>query len=215
MKLFSNKLRQYFTNIYENNLFNGDESISGTGSSLYQTRIIRKEIPILLKNYKIKKMIDAPCGDFNWMQHTDLQYLDKYIGVDIVKEIIKQNNTKYSNSRIQFKYKNICVDRLPASDLVFCRDLMNHLNYKDINKALANLKRSKITFLLLTTFTQHQVNNDLKSDIWRPLNFEMPPFNFPKPIQTINEGCTEDNGVYTDKSLSLWQIDQLPMINIA
>jgi glycosyltransferase involved in cell wall biosynthesis len=44
---------------------------------------------------------------------------------------------------------------------------------------------------------------------WHPLNLMAPPFNFPPPIQLLNEQCTEDNGNYIDKSLALWKLDDL------
>jgi hypothetical protein len=57
------------------------------------------------------------------------------------------------------------------------------------------------------------VNADLiGDDIWRPLNLELPPFNFPKPVKLINEQCTEGNGEYTDKHLGLWFLDEVDTI---
>jgi hypothetical protein len=40
---------QIFTDIYQNNGFNGNDSVSGPGSDLYQTRIIIKELPVLFQ----------------------------------------------------------------------------------------------------------------------------------------------------------------------
>ena len=48
-----------FTKIYHNNLFKGSHSRSGEGSNLIQTQIIRKEIPLLLNDFKVKSLIDA------------------------------------------------------------------------------------------------------------------------------------------------------------
>ncbi len=61
-------LRNKFSNIYSKNLFHGIESQSGEGSGLTQTKIIRMEIPSILKELHIKTLLDAPCGDFFWMQ---------------------------------------------------------------------------------------------------------------------------------------------------
>ena len=72
-----------------------------------------------------------------------------------------------------------------------------------------NLKRSNITYLLTTSFPGLNINQELKA-IWRPINLELAPYNFPKPIEVINEGCTEDEGKYVDKSLILWKISELP-----
>jgi hypothetical protein len=211
MKLFNKRLRKYFTDIYENNLFNGVESVSGTGSDLYQTRVVQKKLPELFEKHKIKKFIDAPCGDFYWMQHVDFTYLEKYVGVDIVHDIVNKNKIRHADSKVSFQCKDICKDRLQKADIVMSRDCMNHLSYEDTYRAFKNFKRSGIKFLLITTFTNHQENNDLNDVIWRPLNFERPPFSFPKPIDLINEGCTEGDGAYSDKSLGLWEISKLDL----
>lgn len=65
-------LKNKFTEIHDKNLFFGKESISGTGSDLIQTKVISKEIPLLLKKYNVKTFMDAPCGDLYWMKHVEL-----------------------------------------------------------------------------------------------------------------------------------------------
>jgi hypothetical protein len=39
---------------------------------------------------------------------------------------------------------------------------------------------------------------------------ERAPFNFPRPIKLINEGCTEGNNLFTDKALGLWRLQDIP-----
>src|ERR1035437_7820532 len=85
--LNSKDVEQRFTNIYRYNKWNGKESISGTGSDIYNTKIIIKELPILFNEYGISTMLDLPCGDFNWMRNVDLNDID-YTGADIVIDLI-------------------------------------------------------------------------------------------------------------------------------
>lgn len=203
----SNKSR--FTKYFKENTFGSNESVSGEGSTMTQTAIIRIKIPELIKDYNIKTFIDAPCGDFNWMRHTDLSGLKKYIGLDIVPEIINANNEKYESEKISFYIKDICKDELPSGDILLCRDCLVHLTYKDSIKAIKNLKSSGITYFLVTTFTERTSNADLDKSIWRPLNMELPPYNFPKPVYLINEQCTEDDNIYSDKSLGLYKISDI------
>src|SRR4051812_19402296 len=61
-----------FSGIYRNNSWGDPESVSGRGSTLARTEVMRKTLPILLANVRAKSLLDAPCGDFNWMQHVDL-----------------------------------------------------------------------------------------------------------------------------------------------
>lgn len=204
-------LKSKFTEIHEKNLFHGVDSISGTGSDLFQTRIISKEIPVLLKKYNINLFIDAPCGDLHWMQYVNLG--TNYIGLDIVEVIIEKNKNRFTDNNRKFEVKNIVSDILPDGDLIMIRDCWVHLSNEDVIKCILNLKRSKIKYLLTTTFFELSKNDEL-TQIWRPINLQLPPFNFPKPVESIIEGCTENNGKFHDKSLMLWEIKDLPNYSI-
>lgn len=209
MKLFrTSKNKKQFTEIFKKNLFLGQESVSGQGSDMKQTQVIRVEIPKILEKLNSKVFIDASCGDFFWMQHMDLKGFN-YFGLDIVSDLIKKNKKLYSSSKIKFICKDIISDKLPDGDVILIRDCWVHLSNKDIFLCINNLQRNNIQYLLTTSFTQRCSNKDLDG-IWRPLNLELPPFNFPKPIEIINEGCTENDGTFSDKSLLLWKICQLP-----
>jgi hypothetical protein len=197
-----------FTNIYRTNSWNGKESISGSGSDRDQTNIIASEIPNILKRHNIKSILDIPSGDFNWMQEIDLSGIS-YIGADIVNEIVVENVEKYSESNIRFLRLNLLTDSLPDADLILCRDCLVHFSYSDIQRALNNICSTNADYLLATTFPERKTNNDIATGQWRPLNLQANPFYFPAPIALINEGCTERDGRYQDKSLGLWSISQL------
>ena len=88
---FLNKLyRKYiFRSHYLTNHWGDNDSISGTGSNLIQTNTIRIEIPKTIKKYKIKSILDIPCGDYYWMKEIDFKGI-KYLGADIVPDLIKK-----------------------------------------------------------------------------------------------------------------------------
>ncbi|MDR4926190.1 class I SAM-dependent methyltransferase [Peribacillus simplex] len=201
-------MKDLFTNIYNNNMWGNSESVSGPGSSLTQTKTLIQELPGLIKQLQIKKMLDAPCGDFNWMKEI-YKNTESYIGIDIVDEIIKGNKKKYPFNNVQFFHMDITKDRLPTSDLILCRDCLVHFSISDIHLALNNFKASQSRYLLTTTFTNHTCNNEIRTGSWRPLNLEIEPFNFPKPILVINENCTEGEMKFTDKSLALWDLNNI------
>ena len=201
--------KDIFTDVFKRKLWAGSESVSGNGSSLDQTATIRREIPSLLRALQIKTMLDAPCGDFHWMKNTPLE-LDRYIGVDIVPELIDENNRKYSDSKKQFVALDITTADLPQVDLILCRDCFVHLSFTDIWSALNGFKRSGSRYLLTTTFTNVTTNTDIQTGMnWRPINLQLPPFSFPQPITIINENCTEGEMQFTDKSLALWALQSL------
>ena len=208
-KLTKKNLRDRFSIIYHKNIFGGQKSRSGGGSDLVQTETIRYELPALIKELGSQSFLDAPCGDFFWMQETALE-VKNYLGIDIVEKLIGSNNQQFGSLSHKFLCLNIADDELPKADLIFCRDCLVHLNYDNIYKVIANFKRSQSRYLLTTTFIDRRKNVDLiGKDIWRTLNLQLAPFNFPSPLMLINENCTEVNGQYADKCLALWELDDL------
>lgn len=213
-KLFGGKatekeLESKFNTIYEKNLFKGKESISGPGSDLIQTEVVRTVLPSLLEKYGVKTMIDAPCGDFYWMRELTLN--TNYIGLDIVQDLISKNQAQFGSETRRFDCVDIVNGELPKADLIFCRDCLVHLTYEQAQKAIANFKASGATYLLTTTFPGRK-NQDLGTIIWRPLDLCDVPFAFPAPLEVINEKCTENNGRYSDKSLGLWKLSEIKTV---
>jgi hypothetical protein len=197
-----------FTIIYSKNKWGSSESSSGYGSTLTQTSNLRQELPALIKKYHIKSLLDVPCGDFNWLSTVDLN-LDEYIGGDIVSDLVCDNQEKYQNENCCFELLDVTCSHLPQVDLILCRDCLVHFSYKDIKSAIRNFKKSGATYLLTTTFITRTLNRNIITGGWRPLNLLLPPFNFPKPITIIIEGCTEANQQFFDKSLALWKLNDV------
>jgi hypothetical protein len=210
---FSKGLKKKFTEVFLKNAFGGDTSLSGRGSDLDQTRRIQEELPKLLHNYNVTSLIDLPCGDQNWISKVSLGNVN-YIGADIVTELILENNRSYGSRTRTYIDLDITREIPPRADLILCRDLLVHLNTQQIYKALSNMKRSGSNLILTTTFTYNRKYQNLpivtKAVGWRPINLQAAPFNFPKPLQVINEECTEGGGLFLDKSLALWKLSDLP-----
>lgn len=197
-----------FTDIVKMNAWHGADSVSGTGSDDIQTQKIIKGLPELFKEFRIRSVLDIPCGDFHWMKKVDLEGI-QYIGGDIVKEMVKNDSESYEKENVRFAHLDLIKDNLPKSDIILCRDCLVHLSFADIKKALKNICGSGSTYLLTTTFTDRKNNENIRTGKWRPLNFLLPPFNFPAPVKIINEECTEQDGKYSDKSLGLWKIEDI------
>jgi hypothetical protein len=197
-----------FRQIYSSNHWGGAESPSGQGASSDQTWQLRLQLPALLEQLKVEVLLDLPCGDFSWVRALELTALS-YIGADIVPELIARNREQYGSANRQFLQLDITSDVLPAADLLLCRDCFVHLCFADIERVMRNIQHSRIRYLLTTTFPECEENEDIMTGDWRLLNLERPPFNLPLPIQLINEGCSEGKGMYRDKSLGLWLIQDI------
>ena len=217
LKDFINELRgvkvkrtpqEVFTAYYKGNTWNSEESISGPGSEIEQTATIITEIPKLIGRFNICSILDIPCGDFNWMKQINLEGIN-YTGADIVEDLIARNNQKFEH---EFLTLDLTADKIPKKDMVLVRDCFVHLSNAMVFSALNNILLSESKYLLTTTFTDRKENVDIIVGDWRPINFQVPPFNFPKPLAVINENCTEEEGIYADKSLAIWSVSDLKLV---
>ncbi len=189
------------------------ESYSGIGSTLENTKAIRRALPGLLYILKCETLIDAPCGDFNWMKSLDLP-IKKYIGIDVIQSWIENNQHDYGNQHRTFLHLDITEQVLPKGDVVLTRDALIHFSNKDIAKFLKLLKASGSRYLLTTHFPKHTSQEDINTGEVRPINLELPPFNFPIPLLTISEEYPI-NPIYADKCLALWKIEKLPDVDFS
>lgn len=145
-------IARVFSEIYHTNAWQDRESVSGRGSSLARTKVIMSELPLLLQELHTETLFDAACGDFNWMRFTNLR-ITRYIGVDVVPDLINRNRRLYETQYRTFEVLDITKDPLPGADVILCRDCLIHLSFKRIHEALSNFKRTRATHLLCTTHT--------------------------------------------------------------
>lgn len=210
-KFLNLSLQERFELIYNENFWESEESRSGIGSEIENTKEVLKALEHFIKEFKTKSIIDIPCGDYNWMSSMDMRNL-KYQGHDIVKQLITDNKKKFKNSNISFFHSDITNSKLGKADLMLVRDCLVHFSFEDIKKSIFRIKQSRSKYLMTTSFVNVDKNMDIYSADWRPINLEKDPFNFPKPLMTYNEKCNEMDGIYTDKSLCIWEINKLPYL---
>ena len=198
-----------FNKIYRTNAWGDRETYSGAGSNTINTAVIREKLPSLLKEYGVQTILDIPCGDFFWMKDIGLD-VKRYIGADIVKDLIASNRKKFEAPGKTFLVLDILSDTLPTVDLILCRDCLPHFSHREIRRALAGMKKSNSRYVLTSTYTSRNENPDISTGSFRPLNLQLAPFNFPAPITIFNEHCVYGGGIYSDKSLGVWEIKKLP-----
>lgn len=208
----SNSTQETFKVIYDKNLWNEKESKSGVGSIELNTKKIRENLYSLLKKYNINNFLDAPCGDFNWMKTINFDKI-KYIGGDIVEDIIIKNTDLFKNESRTFIKIDITKDKLPDVDLIFVRDCLVHLNDLLIFDFIKNLKSSNIKYLLTTNFPFTKNNYNITTGNWRPINLQKKPYNFPKEIDILWEETSEGGNQFPDKSLFLFDISKIKVHN--
>jgi SAM-dependent methyltransferase len=206
--LYHGSLAERFASIYETGVWlNGRAtgSPSGLGSEMHATEAIRKGLPELLRAIQTGDLLDLGCGDFNWMK--EVEYPCRYIGADIVPDLIKLNNALHSTEARTFTVLDATVDPLPRVDTVLCREVLFHLSFRDISRLVENVRRSGASFLIATTDKSIKLNADIPSGDFRNLNLTRTPFSFPEPAYAI-----PDDSVAQHRSLAAWKISTLPYV---
>ena len=194
---------QAFRTIYRTNHWGAPER-SGAGASADQAATVLAQLASLVDRLQVRTLLDVPCGDFAWMQHLDADV--QYIGGDVLPELVALNRQRYGGPARRFATIDLMTDDLPDADLLLCRDCLVHLSLDAARSALANMRRSRCRWLLTTTFPGCTANEDIVTGDWRPLNLQLAPFDLPAPQMLLNEGCTESDGLFADKSLGLWRL---------
>lgn len=190
-----------FTDYYKINNWSEGKSVSGRGSTLAYTKNIREQVSVILEEYNIHEVLDAPCGDYNWFRKVHRDPDVTYVGADIVNPLINENRERYQDQQTTFIQLDITSDPLPEADLWICRDCLIHFSNRDIYKAVENYVKSDITYLLTTTYPDINQNKDIPTGSVRPLNLEISPFNFCAPIRYIEDGRDQQ----TRKTMGLWR----------
>ena len=199
-------LQQRFQRIHDTNLWGAAESVSGLGSEIDATATLRAELPALLRRLDVTSLLDAPCGDGDWIATTDLGV--RVTGVDIVPDLIERLRARAARGEIGGHYHlaDLTADSLPRCDAILCRDCLVHFSFANIDRAVGNFRRSGARWLITTTFPEWQQNSDCEDGDWRALNFERAPFSWESPTELLNENCMEAGGGWRDKSLGVWRL---------
>lgn len=202
-------VEERFTKIYHWNFWRAKESASGPGSSVRDTENLRRHLPTMFEEFRIERVLDAPCGDFRWMQLLMKDSAITYVGGDIVQPMIQKNAETHGSDRIRFVHLDITQDPLPQADLWFCRDCFYHLALPDIFAALQRFAESDIPYMFashVSTPTGPH-NHDIVSGDFRQVALFEPPFSFPREVlYRIDDFAT---GTKSSREMCLWTRQQV------
>jgi hypothetical protein len=190
-----------FGQVFHQNLWLDPETTSGPGSRKDSHSVSKAlaALAIIKEQINFTSINDIPCGDFNWID----QFLKNapdviYKGFDIVPMMIEKNRALHSSH--EFATLDITATPPPYADLIFSKDLFNHLLYTDIRKALMNMKKSMSRYLLATNNFGF-VNEELYANSGtasRYLDLCSIPLNLPLPI-------------WNTDYLGLWKLSDIEM----
>lgn len=100
-------------------------------------------------NIKTNIIIDIGCGDFN-VGRNFMDHCHQYIGIDVSSKIIKKNQLRYKNEKLSFVQLDACVQTIPKGNIVFLRQVLQHLDNRSISSLLSNLSLNSYEWLVLT-----------------------------------------------------------------
>lgn len=191
-----------FEQIYADNGWSGDESLSGPGSGLVPTRPVADALVQLVRSLGVHSVLNAACGDDMWMPD-----LPGYLGIDIVPLAISRARHNHPNRA--YAVGDARSITLPAFDLVLVRDVFQHLSYEDGQQLLGNIAASGSRWLLASTFMGGPNRDIVTGEAYRA-DLEAAPFGLPPAGQRIFDGYdykkpNEERD--PDKWLALFDLD--------
>ena len=101
---------------------------------------------------------------------------------------------------------NAFYSRIPPVDLLLCADYLERVSYAEALRILRRLLSGGARFLALTHYPLLTESWDTALGDERPINYCLPPFNFPEPDAQIP--CANPDG-RPDRVLAVWNISCL------
>lgn len=142
---------EVFSDIYQNGIWgSADEPgyFSGTGSHdpmIVDTYV--EAITAWLDELPDRPdAVDLGCGDFH-IGSRIRPACGRYVACDVVEPLIAANRARFGQLDVEFRCLDIAGDELPAGDVVFLRQVLQHLDNARIASVLAKLNRYKVLVL--------------------------------------------------------------------
>jgi len=137
--------QQVFTKIYEEGAWGKSTDptqkfFSGSGS--HDNAIIDpyvEAIQKVLSSFPQKPdAVDLGCGDF-YVGSRVRSLCKMYTACDIVEPLINFNKEKYKSFDVDFRCLDLTKDELPKGDIVFIKQVLQHLSNEQISRVLPQL----------------------------------------------------------------------------
>lgn len=161
------------------------ETACGFGSTLRGSEGPRTELRGLLDRLGVTSLLDAPCGDFNWLAQVDLTGI-AYVGIDV--SLSNLATARRNAPDRDFRHLDILSAELPRCGAILCRDFLQHLPN---HLAIAVVDRFRATGAAWLIATSHDApeNSDIdRVGDFRPLNLVAAPIGLDPPLEVIGDG---------------------------
>lgn len=166
-------MRSAFTAVYERGEWHNG---SGPGSGETETAVWREFLRKYMIRNDVRSVLDLGCGDWQSARLTDWTGIT-YHGIDIVPGVIESCQEKYSAPGITFECADILTCRLPAADLIICKEVLQHWPLHAITRFRKRVMWRRV--LLVNDWAPVCRNADTGPGGYRPLNLGTAPFGWP------------------------------------
>ncbi len=172
-----------FTAVYDAGKwgFNEDgSSSSGWGSQVQYAKPYLEFLIDFLKKNEIKSVLDAGCGDWTLSRTIDWGGIE-YCGIDVVKSLVEKNQKLFSKPNIRFMHGDLIEMKFPDSQLLLCKDVLQHLTNSDVRRFLKKIRGFKHCLITNDIVEGDKILGDKNRDLKargknRPLDLTLPPF---------------------------------------
>jgi hypothetical protein len=190
--------RRTFQSVYRDHSWGTDGAspfFSGIGSRGEHARSYIKAIVPLLEQHAGESMeeivvVDLGCGDFAiGSALLESPGRIRYIGCDIVPEIIAYNQSRFGRDSVEFQRIDIVRDLLPDGQVCLMRQVLQHLSNSEIAAILPKLAKYKYVYV-----SEHQplspegmpnpdkpvgaeIRFDWRTGRGRGVELDLPPWN--------------------------------------
>lgn len=142
---------EVFSEVYESNRWGGSKGKFSSGSGTDDKTIVASYIAMIRKQARIEgfggsTFVDLGCGDFR-VGGQLLPLCSSYVGVDIVRSVIRRNHENFGDTSTKFFHLNIIDDDLPNGDVCFLRQVLQHLSNRQIACVLRKIEKYEWVFL--------------------------------------------------------------------
>ncbi|AGY92619.1 hypothetical protein SPICUR_08455 [Spiribacter curvatus] len=147
--------RRVFEGIYRRGQWgqapNGErESGRGSHEPVFVDQYVAAVNEFLASLTSVDRLVDLGCGDFNVGRHfTDPART--FLACDVSGLIIRQNRSRYRALPVRFEQRDIAACSLPAGDVGFLRQVLQHLPNDDIASIVRRINEARPYRWLIVT----------------------------------------------------------------
>ena len=152
---------------------------SGAGSTAEATQQYREFLEQFIKKHKIRSVVDAGCGDWEFSKLVDWQGV-AYLGIDISDQVVQRLIQLHQKEHIRFRVGDV-TEKLPSADLLIIKDVLQHLPNLWIQRFIKNnLQKGRYRYAIITNDRdpkKHKNNKDIYVGSYREIDLSLPPFS--------------------------------------